>query len=443
MNASPPAPPRPGVPRGASAESGGSGSLVLIGGALDEHPEILRRIVALAGERRKTGAPRIAILTTASEPAASSAAANDPATESDEADGRYYADLFARYGAEGVAMPIGVSESPAYPGSDYTRAQAESLEVAERIRSADGVLLGGGDQTHYVLALFRAAAGARPFVDRAATPALAAILEVLERGGVVAGTSAGLAVQQGAGMVSGGADIHTAWKFGATAGYDLTRDGHDALTHIPAGGLGIFPEALLDSHFSEWGRHARAIRLAHALGRSLAIGVDEHTALVYDRTTRTAEVIGDRGVSILDLGGSEAAEAITTGATADDTEPGAHAAILGTRWSFLVPGDRHDFATGVTTRGGRIADLALPDAMPGAQAGAAGVDIWSDDGSRPLLTLAQRLLASDAQSASGDSATDRHPRYRTTLRRDERTHALPTGGFSDLILSITPIPTNH
>lgn len=439
MNASSPASPHPAAHHSATAPSDATGSLVLIGGALDESPEILRKVIALAGERRATGAPRIAILTTASEPAASREAAHDPSAESDEADGRYYAELFARHGAEGVPIPIGVSESPAYPGSDYTRAQAESPEIAELIRSTDGVFLGGGDQTHYVLALFRAAAGAQPFGDRTVTPALAAILDVLERGGVVAGTSAGLAVQQGAGMVSGGADIHNAWKFGATAGYDLARDGRDALTYIPAGGLGLFPEALLDSHFSEWGRPARAIRLAHALGRSLSVGVDEHTALVYDRETRTAEVIGDRGVSLLDLGGCEAPGL-------DAAEAGAHAAILGTRWSFLVPGDRHDFATGVTTRGDRVADLAFPEAAQSGESGlvdGASIDIWSDDGSRPLLALAQRMLASNAQSASGESATDRLPRYRTTLRRDERTHALATGGFSDLILSITPTPTNH
>lgn len=412
------------------------GHLVLIGGALDESPTILGRVVALAGARRNTSAPRIAILTTASDPAPSEAAAQDPAAESDETDGRYYAELFARHGAVGVPIPIGVSETPSYRGAQYTRAQADSAAVAGLIREADGVFLGGGDQTHYVLALFRSVAtGEAPFHARTETPALAAIREVLERGGVVAGTSAGLAVQQGEDMVSGGADIHNAWRFGPTPGYDRAVAGRDALTHVPAGGLGLFSEALLDSHFSEWGRHARAIRLARGLGRPLAVGVDEHTALVYNRGSRTAEVIGSRGVSLLDLDGCE----------------GEDDAVLGTRWNYLVPGDRHDFAARTTSRGSAIADLELPrtgDNGLGADIGngadiSDSADIWNDDGTRPLLALAQAMLASGAISASGESSSERAPVYRTSLRRDERTHALPTGGFSDLIISITPTPTTH
>lgn len=415
------APLSPGAP-GSTGGDGHAGHLVLIGGALDESAAILTRIIELAGARRGTSSPRIAILTTASEPATSADAAHDPTAESDEADGRYYAELFERHGAIGVPIPIGASPQPAYPGSHYSREQAQRVDTAELIRGADGVFLGGGDQTHYVLALFESTvAGEPPFGERSETPALSAIREVLARGGVVAGTSAGLAVQQGADMVSGGADIHNAWKHGATPGYDLARDGRDALTHVPAGGLGLFPEALLDSHFSEWARPPRSIRLARALGRSACVGVDEHTALVYDRATRSAEVIGMRGVSLLDFDGCE----------------GEGDAIIGTRWSYLVPGDRHDFAAGTSSRGDMLADLELPLSP------AAGVDLWADDGSRPLLSLAQCLIASTELAASGESASDRQPRYRTTLRRDERTLALPTGGFSDLIISITPIPTTH
>ncbi|KIP51797.1 cyanophycinase [Leucobacter komagatae] len=415
--------PSVGAPGGTdAAHLAPNGHLVLIGGALDESPEILTRIIELAGARRGTRAPRIAILTTASEPATSAEAAQDPTTESDEADGRYYAELFERHGAVGVPIPIGASAQPAYPGSPYSRATASQADTAELIRGADGVFLGGGDQTNYVLALFTSSvAGEPPFGARTDTPALTAIREVLALGGVVAGTSAGLAVQQGADMVSGGADIHNAWKHGATPGYDIEREGRDALTHVPAGGLGLFPEALLDSHFSEWARPPRSIRLARALGRSACVGVDEHTALVYDRATRTSEVIGMRGVSLLNFDGCE----------------GAGDTIIGTRWSYLVPGDSHDFASGTTKRGDMLADLELPLAP------AAGVDLWADDGSRPLLTLAQSLLASPELAASGESSVERHPGYRTTLRRDERTLALPTGGFSDLIISITPISTTH
>lgn len=431
-----------GTPLATHAEtSAPSGYLVLIGGALDESAEILSRVVTLAGKRRNSDSPRIAILTTASEPAAAAGDAMDPEAENDENDGQYYVDLFARFGAVGVPIPIGVRLTPPYPGATYVRDQAENPDVAALIESADGVFLGGGDQTHYVLSLFRAETlGEQPFGPRRDTIALRAIRAVLDRGGVVAGTSAGLAVQQGVDMVSGGADIHHAWTHGASAGYDRSIDGIDAMTFVPAGGLGLFPEALLDSHFSEWGRPVRAIRLATETGHRCLVGVDEHTALVYSRASRRAEVIGKRGVSLLDFDGCELSP--SNGSSSSDGSSGD--AVLGTRWTYLVPGDRHDFASGATSRGEREAELDLPqtDSAPGCEP-TSPTDLWTDDGSRPLLALAQSLLASSERTAHGTSAADRTPRYRTTLHRDERTVALSTGGFADLIISITPVPTSH
>lgn len=420
MNTHAPADPHtaPALPR-----HDASGTLVLIGGALDESAEILSRIVRLADARRRSGSPRIAIFTTASEPAASAAVAADPSLENDEADGQYYVELFARHGAVGVPIPVGVNPTPPYPVAPYFADRANDPAVAELVRSADGVFLGGGDQSHYVRTLFRAqpdqsAAGS----PRTETPVLVALREVLARGGVVAGTSAGLAVQQGAHMVTGGADIHTAWAHGAAVGADLTIAGHEALSYDLAGGLALFPEALLDSHFSEWGRPARAIRLAHDTAQPVCIGVDEHTALVYDRATRQSEIIGARGVSFLNLEGAT----------------GRGDAVQGVRWSYLVPGDQHDFSTGTTVRGDRSAELELTLTPHNAQ-----TDLWADDGSRPLLALAQRLLASRARTATGESARDRTPIYRTTLQCDARTTALPTGGFADLIISITPTHPTH
>ena len=421
MNAHAPSGPRtdPALSPGADA-SRPAGTLVLIGGALDESAEILSRIVALADARRASGAPRIAILTTASAPAPSAAAAADPGLENDAADGQYYVELFARHGAIGLPIPVGASAAPPYPGAEYHAARADDPAVAELVRSADGIFLGGGDQNHYVRALFR---GTDPATGaRTETAVLTALREVLDRGGVVAGTSAGLAVQQGAHMVSGGADIHTAWVHGAAPGSARDIGGVEALSYDPLGGLGLFPEALLDSHFSEWGRPARAIRLTRDTDRRRCIGVDEHTAFVYDRASRVAEVVGRRGVSFIDLDGAE----------------GRGDSVLGTRWSYLVPGDRHDFATGVTLRGERTAELSLA-----GTALTAATDIWADDGSRPLLALAQRLLASSDSTARGESAGDRAPRYRTSLHRDERTTALPTGGFAELIISITPTHPTH
>ncbi|GGR13209.1 cyanophycinase [Agromyces mediolanus] len=403
------------------------GTLVLIGGALDEHPGILDRIVQLAASASPAPGrpPRIAILTTASEPARSAddEATNDPGVEHDAADGRYYAALFARHGAEGVPIPVGVAAAPRFPGQRYLAEHAERAELAALVDSCDGVFLGGGDQTHYVLALHRstgaaALAGEPPFGERRDTRVLTAIRGVLARGGVVAGTSAGLAVQQGAGMVSGGG-VHESWRLGASAGYA----DDERLRYVPAGGLGLFSEALLDSHFAEWGRLPRAIRLARALGRESLVGVDEHTALVYDRATRRGEVIGERGVHLVDVAESEETDAHTPGD-----------AVAGVRWSRLLRGDAVDFGAGRVERAGAVL-LGLGEAA----APEPSDDAWAADGSRALLRLATQLLASGARTAHGDTA-ESEPRYRTTLRRDERTVWTADGGFGELLVSIAPAP---
>ncbi|GLU88784.1 cyanophycinase [Agromyces sp. NBRC 114283] len=404
------------------------GTLVLIGGALDEHPGILDRIVQLAASASPASArpPRIAILTTASEPARSAddEATNDPGVEHDAADGRYYAALFARHGAEGVPIPVGVAAAPRFPGQRYLAEHAERAELAALVDSCDGVFLGGGDQTHYVLALHRstgvaALAGEPPFGERRDTRVLTAIRGVLARGGVVAGTSAGLAVQQGAGMVSGGG-VHESWRLGAEAGYA----DDERLRYVPAGGLGLFPEALLDSHFAEWGRLPRAIRLARALGRDSLVGVDEHTALVYDRATRRGEVIGERGVHLVDV--AEREQAAGADARGD--------AVAGVRWSRLLRGDAIDFGAGRVERAGAMrsgpGEAAAPEPIE---------DAWAADGSRALVRLATQLLASGARTAHGDTA-ESEPRYRTTLHRDERTVWTADGGFGELLVSIAPVP---
>ena len=401
------------------------GALVLIGGALDEDPEILRRIVALAAEPRDgraPGAPRIAILTTASEPAASAAAAAATEEENDEADGRYYVELFARHGAIGVPIPVGSAPAPPFPGAAYHRDRTTDVEVAELVRSCDGVFLGGGDQTHYVLALFRSEDPAEPpFGERHDTAVMAAIREVLMRGGVVAGTSAGLAVQQTAPMVSGGTS-REGWLHGASAGYA----DDDSLRFIPAGGLGFFPEGLLDSHFTEWGRVTRAVRLAHDTGERLAVGVDEHTALVYAPAERTGEVVGSGGVSILDLAEAEFA--------AGDAGPG----VIGVRWTVLTAGDRVDFGRGDTTRS--TATLVAPGTGPAPDP---APDLWGEGRGPALLQLARQLVASPERLAEGSAAEDdpSAPAFRVTLQRDARTTWTAPGGFADLRLSITPLPS--
>ena len=72
---------------------------------------------------------------------------------------------------------------------------------------------------------------------------------------------------------------------------------------MPFGGFGFFTEAMLDSHFTTWGRQVRMVRLAmdERVGYDQVIGVDETTALVVDRATGRSRVIGRHGVSVIDV----------------------------------------------------------------------------------------------------------------------------------------------
>ena len=129
------------------------------------------------------------------------------------------------------------------------------------------------------------------------TPVLAALRAAADRG-VVSGVSAGLTIQQGADMITGG-ESYEAWRDGSTPGY---LDDPAELGYVPYGGFGFVEGVQLDSHFAPRGRQGRAVKLGLETGHDLVLGVDETTAVVLDRTTGVGRVIGEHGASLLDLG---------------------------------------------------------------------------------------------------------------------------------------------
>lgn len=398
----------------ATATPAEAGSLVLIGGNLQEDEQILSTIVDLAAAHAG-GRPTIAIVTAAASPAKTPGQAKNDKLNNAAANGLYYSQLFQSYGADTYAVPIDGSVD--FKKDDYVPGNAFSPDVAARVASADAVFFGGGDQMRYVRTLLSCTPADAPdeaFTACTDTPVLAAVRAVLDGGGVVAGVSAGLTIQQGPDMVTGG-ESWQAWRNGATAGY---LDDATALAYLPAGGFGFFTEGLLDSHFTTWGRQARMVALAGERGHGLVVGVDETTALVVDRAARTGTVIGQHGVSLLEVGPSVDAAA---------------------RWTYLVDGDRIDFATRTVTPG---------VAVNGAGAGTAPVDVadvWdSIDGSGgvySLRDLARAFVASSSEEASGVTfETD--PQYRTTLRRDVAGAWWGSGdsvGFSKILLDVTTV----
>jgi cyanophycinase len=395
---------------------------VLIGGNLQENAEILQAIVDLADP---DGAgplkARIAIVTAAASPARTAAAAADANLNNAAANGLYYGDLFEQYGAETYAVPLDGAVN--YEGDTYTPAAAFDPAVAAEIAASTGVFFGGGDQMRYVRTLFECAdAELEAFTSCTDTPAMAAIREVAARG-VVSGVSAGLTIQQGPDMVTGG-ESYQAWRDGGQPGY---LDDATELGYLPYGGFGFVDNVLIDSHFTTWGRQGRAVKLALETGNPFVLGVDETTAVVLDRRSGQGTVIGEHGASILDV------------RHAVETENG----VEGVRWSYANAGDTVQLK-GVAQVKAAKGSSALP--ATGA-APAVREDIWdSIDGDLfgiySLRDYAQEVVASEVGAGTGLSF-ETGPQFATGLERDDRTKTWTTPGgsvsFSNLEMSISQV----
>jgi cyanophycinase-like exopeptidase len=377
---------------------------VLIGGNLKENAEILRTIVDLADpDGTGPAVARIAIVSAAAPAARTAADAADDTKNNAAANGLYYSALFQSFGAETYAVPIDTAVN--FPGDPYTPGNALDPAVSAEIAASTGVFFGGGDQMRYVRTLFDCVdAELEAHTDCADTPAMTAIRAVAARG-VVAGVSAGLTIQQGPDMITGG-ESYEAWRDGGTAGY---LDDARALGSLPYGGFGFVAGVLIDSHFTTWGRQGRAVKLALETGHPYVLGVDETTAVVLDRTTGKGTVIGEHGASILDL----------TDAVATDS------GVTGVRWSYASAGDRLTLGDSVgVQRGKDAAPLKSRGADPAPR-----TDVWDsldgEGGVYTLRDLAREVVGAASRTGSGVSF-ETEPQFATTLTRDDDTAAWTT-----------------
>jgi cyanophycinase len=207
----PPAePPVPDVPAGA---------LVIVGGG--EIPsEIAAQFLALAG-----GPDALIVVL--------------PATESGRPQEQPREGAFLeRAGARNVRVLI-----------ERRRDEVESPAFLETLREAKGIWFGGGRQWRFVDAY-------------EGTRAIDAFRDVLRRGGVIGGSSAGASIQAGC-LVRG-----------SPLGNDrMLCPGYER-------GFGFLPGTAIDQHFSERQRFADMSALLAAHPQLLGIGLDESTALI-------------------------------------------------------------------------------------------------------------------------------------------------------------------
>ena len=150
----------------------------------------------------------------------------------------------------------------------HDRSEALHPELAEVFSKSAGIFFTGGDQLRI----------ASQIGD---TPIEREVKRLWERGGIVAGTSAGASVMSETMLVKGSnAESH---RIG-----DL---------HM-APGLGLLPGVIIDQHFAQRGRIGRLLGAVAQNPRVLGIGIDEDTAIVVQNDAFS--VIGAGAVYIVD-----------------------------------------------------------------------------------------------------------------------------------------------
>lgn len=139
------------------------------------------------------------------------------------------------------------------------REEAESDEFASTLKDATAVWMSGGDQ--------------RRLAERyQGTAVESEIRNVMHRGGVVGGTSAGSAIASRV-MISGG----------------------QKQPQI-ASGLDLLPNSIIDQHFSQRLRHDRLASAVASHPERVGIGIDESTGLLVGK--KRAHVVGDGAVYV-------------------------------------------------------------------------------------------------------------------------------------------------
>jgi cyanophycinase len=142
-----------------------------------------------------------------------------------------------------------------------SREEADSEEFAKPLEEATGVWMSGGAQGR-LADLYK---GTR--VEQA-------LQKLLQRGGVIGGTSAGAAIMS----------------------QTMIRQGTSREAEIDAG-FGLLQAAVVDQHFTERARHTRLLGALRENPQKIGIGVDEQTALII--RANTVRVLGQNRATVI------------------------------------------------------------------------------------------------------------------------------------------------
>ncbi len=161
----------------------------------------------------------------------------------------------------------GVASADVFHTKDRLKADRDELFL-KPLAEATGIFFGGGRQWNFSDSYY-------------GTKAHRLMKAVLERGGVIAGSSAGASIQA---------------RYLARANPLGNRD--IMATGYERGGLGFISGVAIDQHFTQRGRQADMSALVNRYPQLLGIGIDERTAILVEKSR--AEVIGEGDVYFYD-----------------------------------------------------------------------------------------------------------------------------------------------
>jgi len=248
------------------------GRLISIGGAEDREGEmrILKKFVELAGGK----SAKIVVLTVA--------------TDNPEKAAREMTGVFKRLDVKSVRT-FDVSQ----------REDAESKRGIKLVAEATGLFFTGGDQIHITSLM-------------GGTSLQKIMHERYEKDLIIAGTSAGAAMMSNSMILDGDGEANP------------------RLRTVEIGpGMDLIIGAIIDTHFSQRGRHGRLLSAVAHYPQDLGLGIDEDTALIIEKDH--FEVIGSGAVTVIDGGAM-------TFTNAPDVDKGKSLALADVRVHVLPEG---------------------------------------------------------------------------------------------------------
>src|SRR5215213_1003091 len=191
----------------------------------------------------------------------------------------------------------------------YINERAEALDpkTLEIFEGAGGIFFTGGDQLRI----------ASQIGD---TPIEQQVRELYERGGVVAGTSAGASAMSETMLIKG-----------------INAESYRIGELNMAPGLGLIRDVIIDQHFAERGRIGRLLGAVAQNPRLLGLGLDEDTAIVVEQAKRF-QVVGEGAAYVVD-----GRSVTSTNITEEDKDR--TLSIFNVRLHLLSQGDKFDLQT--------------------------------------------------------------------------------------------------